>query len=289
MTFEVTAMGKWAIPQLIILVGSLPSWAQSTKPQFEVASVKPCDPHVPRSTNAGTISQGRVDYNCENLMNYIRNAYGTWANGSGRPAPGPFNIVGGPSWINNDLYQINAKAEGSPKPGTMDGPMMQALLEDRFKLKIHRETREVPVYALVVTKGGLKLPAAKVECWAIDVGRRPTPPQEGQPPPPRCGHGQKTKDGFEVHGSTMADFCVALAHTPLRIAERRKFLDKTGIAGRFDFDLKFPDELTEGGSIPGDDLDRLQDALAKVGLQLKSEKGQDEFIVIDRAERPTAN
>ena len=85
----------------------------------------------------------------------------------------------------------------------------------------------------------------------------------------------------------MAEFCVALANTPLRILDRRKFVDKTGITGRFDSDLKFPEALTEGES--PDDLDRLQDARSKVGLQLKSEKGQDEFIVIDHAERPTAN
>ena len=80
--------------------------------------------------------------------------------------------------------------------------------------------------------------------------------------------------------------------------ERRKLVDKTGITGRFDFDLTFPAELTVGESAPGatqipryptDELVSLQDALAKVGLQLKSEKGQDEFIVIDHAERPTAN
>ena len=297
-------MSNWAIPQLIVVVGSVPSWAQppsasqpATKPQFEVASVKPCDPHSVVGTNAGTSSPGRVAYNCQNLMNYIRNAYGSWGNGSDRPAVGPFNIVGGPAWINSELYEITAKAEGSPRARTTAGPMMQSLLEDRFKLKIHRETREVPVYALVLTKAGLRLPAAKVECWAMDVGRPFTPPKQGQPLPNRCGYGQRTKDGVEVHGSTMAEFCVALAHTPLRM-ERRKLVDKTGITGRFDFDLKFPAELTVGESAPGatqipryptDDLVSLQDALAKVGLQLKSEKGQDEFIVIDHAERPTAN
>jgi uncharacterized protein (TIGR03435 family) len=302
---EGRAMGNWAIPQLMVVVGSVPSWAQpssasppSAKPQFEIASVKPCDPHTVPGRNGGSTSPGRVAYNCTNLMNYIRNAYGSWGNGSDRPAVGPFNIVGGPAWINSELYEITAKAEGSPRAGTTAGPMMQALLEDRFKLKIHRETREVPVYALLLTKAGMKLPAAKVECWAMDLGRPFSPPKEGQPPPPRCGYGKRTKDGVEVHGSTMAEFCVALAHTPLRLLERRKFVDKTGITGRFDFDLKFPDELAEGEGAPGatqmprsptDDLVHLQDALAKVGLQLKLEKGQDEFIVIDHAERPTAN
>lgn len=142
-----------AIPcAIFFVVGCVPSWAQSssapqpsTKPQFEVASVKACDSHSFVGTNAGTTSPGRVAYNCQNLMNYIRTAYGTWGNGGDRPAVGPFNIVGGPAWINSDLYQITAKAESSPRRGTTAGPMMQALLEDRFKLKIHKETREVPV------------------------------------------------------------------------------------------------------------------------------------------------
>ena len=232
---------------MFAVLGSVPSWAQpGTKPQFEVASVKPCDPHTVRGTNAGTTSPGRVAYNCQNLMTYIRNAYGTWGSGGDAPASDPVNIVGGPAWINSERYQITAKAEGSPRSGTTAGPMMQALLEDRFKLKIHRETREVPVYALVVTKGGLKLPSSKVECWTMAACR----PKDGQPLA-LCGWGQRTKDGVEVHGSTMADFCVALAHTPLRIMERRKFVDKTGIKGRFDFDLKFPSDLDGGKVLQG--------------------------------------
>lgn len=272
---------------MMSVVGSVLSWAQS----FDVASVKVCDSNAARGTNAGDLSPGRVTYNCQNLMSYIRSAYGAWGKGSGRPTMGPFNIVGGPAWINGDLYRIQAEAEGSPSMGMTAGPMMQALLEDRFKLKIHRETREVPVYALVVTKAGLKLPAAKVECFALDVDRPPSRAKQGQPPPPSCGFGKRTRDGIEIHGTTMAEFCAALANTPLRM-ERRKFIDRTGVARRFDFDLKFPAEVTaeEGAARPPiDDLDRLQDALSRVGLQLKSEKGQDEFIVIDHAERPSAN
>lgn len=290
MNFTLGSMTKLAIPLLIIIVWSALCRSQSSsgiKPQFEVASVKPCDSHIARGSDSGGASQGRIAYNCQSLMSYIRTAYGTFGNGSDRPAVGPFNIVGGPAWINTDLYRIDARAEGSPRPGTMAGPMMQALLEDRFKLKIHKEIREVPVYALVLIKGGPKLPAAKVECWTPDFGRRPAPPKEGQPPPQRCGMGERSKDGVEVRGSTMAEFCVALAHTPLHW-ERRKVVDKTGVMGRFDFDLKFPVELTEGDKA-FDDLDRLQVALGRVGLQLKSEKGQDEFIVIDHAERPSAN
>jgi bla regulator protein BlaR1 len=268
-----------------------PSNAQpSAKPQFEVASVRPCDPHTVTATLAGRTSPGLVVRNCQTLWSYIHDAYGIWGNSSDAPAVGFVNIEGGPAWIKRDLFAITAKAEGPTRPGTMSGPMMQALLEDRFKLKIHEETRVVPVYALVVAKAGLRLPAAKIDCWDWSLpfaGRR-----EGQPPADRCGRGQYTRDGVGVHGSTIADFCVALTSMPLPLGmERRKFVDKTGITGRFDFDLKFPAELTAGEGAPWltGDFVGLQDALSKVGLELKSEKGQDDFIVIDHAEPPTPN
>src|SRR6185312_1380998 len=101
----------------------------------------------------------------------------------------------------SDLYQINAKAEGEPSVAITAGPMMQSLLEDRFKLKIHRETREGPAFALVVAKGGLRLPPAKVAC-IVQVPGQPRPPlQPGQTPPPFCGWGSQTRDAITVRGS----------------------------------------------------------------------------------------
>ena len=147
---------------LIALTMSVASGQSESLAKFDVASVKLCDPHVTPGTNAGTASPGRVTYNCQPLMNYVRSAYGRWANGRLVRGNIPINIEGGPAWINTELYQIAAKAERATDLGVTAGPMMQALLEERFKLKIHRETREVPVYALVVSKGGIQLPAAKV-------------------------------------------------------------------------------------------------------------------------------
>ena len=90
----------------------------------------------------------------------------------------PFQIVGGPAWIDSERYAIEAKADGNASRAQMF-LMLQSLLEDRFQLKIHRETRELPVYALVPARGGLKLPPPKegscVESCAgraSGVGRR---------------------------------------------------------------------------------------------------------------------
>jgi uncharacterized protein (TIGR03435 family) len=261
---------------------------QSTaKPKFDVASVKPCDPHVVPGTNGGSTGRGRVTYNCQPLMNYIRSAYGRWANGQFVRGNIPINIEGGPAWVNADLYQIAAKAEGEANVGTTAGPMMQALLEERFKLKIHRETREGPVYALVVSKSGLRLPAAKVACFAQNPGQPRPPLQPGQTPPPFCGWGREYGDRIEVLGSTMADFCLALSFIPMQL-DHRKIIDKTGIAGQFDFDLKFPSDDSTAHD-PAADLARLQGALRTAGLQLVQAKGPYEFLIIDHVERPTAN
>jgi uncharacterized protein (TIGR03435 family) len=248
----------------------------STRARFDVASVKPCDPRGFAGKFAGSSARGQVNFNCQTLMNYVRSAYGPW------PRVGSVNITGGPAWIDKDLFAITAKAEDAPSVAATNGPMMQALLEERFKLKIHKETREVQVYALVPAKNRLKLPAAKVACITLD----PDHPKVRDPHSEGCGRGRMTKEGIEVHGSTMAEFCQALTNTPLRTPDRRKFIDKTGIAGRFDFDLKFPDD--DPDTVP-DDFLRLQWALQKVGLQITSAKATDEFIVIDHAEHPTAN
>jgi hypothetical protein len=114
-------------------------WAQSRSsaqpkpaPKFDVASVKPCDPHAPRGTNAGSVYSGRVAYNCEPLTSYIRQAYAMYPDGKYDLRGLIVKIEGGASWVNTDRYQIDAKAEGAPGIGTVSGPMMQALLEDRF-------------------------------------------------------------------------------------------------------------------------------------------------------------
>src|SRR5215471_6213138 len=112
----------------------------------------------------------------------------------------------------------------------MRGPMLQKLLEDRFKLKIHREAREMHAYALVVGKGGAKLqPTEEGTCTSVDVTQSPRPaPKPGQPPP--CGSARSGKDGLlHAQGWRMADLCRALS------ARLNQFVvDKTGITGLFD-------------------------------------------------------
>jgi len=275
------------------------AYGPGARPKFGVASVKPCLPHTDPGTDAGGVNRGGVAFRCQTLMDYVRFAYGRFANGQ-FVRGGMIQIEGGPAWANTELYEIIAKAEGTPPVGTIAGPMMQALLEDRFNLKIHKETRQVPVYALVARKRGVRLPAAKVGCFALSPGNPIPRPKPAQTLPPICGLGKRDTDGIAVHGSTMADFCVALSRMALRL-DRRRFIDKTGLAGQFDFDLKFPPNDTspymepgasaapETRSSPEDDFWRLKGALWTVGLKLVPTIGPGEVLVIDHVERPTAN
>jgi uncharacterized protein (TIGR03435 family) len=151
-------------------------------PKFEVASIKPCSGEpagrggVKSAGRGGGSSPGRLVLHCQTVRSLVQQAYDFYANGRRLPVlPPNFRaepISGGPSWVDSERYEINAKAEGSPRTETMNGPMLQALLEDRFKLRAHRETREVPVYLLTVAKGGIKL--QKVDegsCVPLDMDR----------------------------------------------------------------------------------------------------------------------
>ncbi|MGA2119579.1 MAG: TIGR03435 family protein [Bryobacteraceae bacterium] len=268
-----------------------PSSANRVAPRFEVASVKLCPRDLDEGTDGGSIDRGGVSFRCWSLMDYVRLAYGRF--GPGQFNAGVIQIEGGPEWIDKERYEIVAKAQGDPGTSTLGGPMMQTLLEERFRLKIHREPRQVPVYALVVSKRGARLPPAKEACFAQGSGKPFPHRQQGQPFPPICGKGRRDVEGFAVHGSTLADFCVALSGVPLKL-DRRSFIDTTASPANFDFDLKFPDssgpQPEPGASAPppvpqapGDDAWRLQSALSKLGLKLVPAIGPGEALVIDHA------
>src|SRR5579872_3874975 len=132
--------------------------AQISRPAFEVASVKlntHCDAGGP---SGGMSTPGRTALECADLRDLILTAYGIYGNGA-NPASGSFRmqVVGGPAWINSTRYDIVAKPAGNPPRSEMYGPMLQSLLEDRFGLKVHRETQEGRVYLLTVAKKGPKL------------------------------------------------------------------------------------------------------------------------------------
>jgi len=301
-------------------------------PKFEVASVKPCKEGETVNVSGGTGKKGggrsgggggsqspdRLDLPCLPLRFFIQMAYIMSANQLN--PDGNLRLEGGPAWIDSERYQINAKADGPVGRGMMQGSMLQALLEDRFKLKIHRETRETPLYALTVASGGLKLqrpgdlscaepdaggpdrdgrPAAFLGCSKLqraeagsctsrDLTQFPPPPlQPGDKPP--CGvlrglEGRSTpRHMTDILGTTMAQ----IART-LEGGAGRPVIDKTGLTEKFDFHIEYvPD-----GAPPSDDPDALPSvftALQHLGLKLEPVKGPRDFLVIDHVERPSEN
>ena len=171
----------------------------------------------------------------------------------------------------------------------MQGPMLQALLEDRFKLKTHQETREVPVYALTVAKGGSKLkPFLEGSCTALPLTLTRPPLQPGQqyckamvrPQPPTV----------HAEGATLTEFSKLVA-----LVFDRPVIDRTGIAGKFDIHLEFAvDESTPRLRLSdSDDSPRGVSIFTAIqqqlGLKLEAAKGPGEFLLIDRIERPSGN
>src|SRR5271170_3271236 len=124
--------------------------AQPAAPRFETASIKSCSTFsrsAYRDLPPGTFNSG-----CTTVQRLVQQAYGLFADGQMNPGSS-LTVVGGQAWTTSDLYEIDAKAEGPQGHSMMNGPMLQALLEARFTLKVHRETRELPVYALTVAEG----------------------------------------------------------------------------------------------------------------------------------------
>ncbi len=265
----------------------------SPAPKFEVASIRRsanCDgPGGGRSAGARP-APGRLSLKCNTVADLIQQAYVLFADGQfNRPVAVPLAV--GPAWVNSDRYDINAKAEDGAKPELMSGPMLQELLSDRFKLKIHRETREIPVYALSVAKGGPKLHAFREgSCAPIDYTKFPqTPATTGQHP---CSANAKLTGAnvvADLQGVSLDDFSKVL----LRGNLDRPVIDKTGIAGLFDFHLEFaPDQSTPGfkkSDDPAGGPSIFTAVQEQLGLKLEPTKGPAEYLVIDSVERPTEN
>jgi uncharacterized protein (TIGR03435 family) len=285
-------------------IGAVALLAQdAATPKFEAASLKPSTAcgasggSVGRNGGGSGASPGRLDLKCRTAVDLIRTAYLQFADGKRTPPGRQAPIEGGPAWIHSERYDIDAKAAGPATREMMSGPMLQALLEDRLKLKLHRETRDVPVYALTVAKGGAKLqPAQEGKCFPRDTIRLSDRPPGLLP----CGvfAPSAAKDGVNMYGTTLANLC-----TQLSVVLDRDVIDKTGIAGVFDIHIDAPpaDPVAE---VPSDSPPRgpvaranLADplgaavlhAIQQVGLKLEPAKGPGEFLVIDHVEKPSEN
>ena len=281
-----------SVAMALVIVPSMWGQAPPARPEFEVSSVKPNITGCPngRGGGRGAPQPGRLSVLCTPLLNLIQAAYGTFANGP-NPDPRLLQVLGAPGWVESDPYDVEAKPAGAATMDQIYGPMLQVLLEDRFRLKIHRETREVPVYALTVAKSGVKPQALKdSNCTPVDLNKPPAQLAPGQPPPSFCGRASmRQNDGkmtVDVFGLSMSSFAGVTLSSRLSVG--RPVIDKTGLSGVFDFHLEFaPDNSSGGPAPPGDSIfTALQDQL---GLKLSPGKGPVDVLVVDHVERPSAN
>lgn len=300
----VVAVLTLAAPVFVGVINAPLIRAQSSaRPQVEVASIKRCIDNLDPGGRGGgppSFSPGRMTLNCQSVMGLINAAYVIYANGRN------FNLLklqhipieGGPGWINSERYTINAKAEGNLNAYVMQGPLLQTLLETRFKLKIHREAREIPIYELVVAKGGPKLkPFLEGSCVQMPEIDFAKPPLPFSPPPPgqhycqMSGGAAGPNFGLHFEGISLDDFANG-------IAPGRPVVNKTGIKGIFDISLKFGldddarRQMTEiTGADPGEPTEppAFTAVQEQLGLKLESAKGSSEFLVIDHVERPDEN
>jgi uncharacterized protein (TIGR03435 family) len=227
---------------------------------FEVATIKR-NPGTGNGGHTQPLPGGRLRVENQPLRTLIKTAYKLQE----------WQFSGGPSWIDAERFDIEAKAEGNPPLLDVVGPMLRALLEDRFKLKVHREQRELPVFTLAAAKGGLKIrPSKQGDCEPYDPNI---------PHAKTCGSIGVGKNTLNGVGIRMEDLTKSLASLL-----GRTVVDKTGLSDPFDVHLEFTrdDTDTHGVSI----ITALQE---EYGLKLESAKAPVEVLVIDHVERPAAN
>jgi uncharacterized protein (TIGR03435 family) len=227
---------------------------------FDVVSIKPTPPGKP-SIAIGT-KPGRFMANGATVSFLLQYAYGLQA----------FEIAGGPSWTESDRFEIEGKFDGEDAPNRTI-PMLREVLADRFKLKFHRETRQLPVYELTVAKNGPKL-------------REPDAARKGIEPrfAPSAGR-------LVASNQTMAVLATVLPRTL-----RRRVLDRTGLKGHYDFVLQWtPDEnetapLRPSSTLPDPNGPSIFSAIQEqLGLRLESSRGPVEVLVIEDVEKPSIN
>jgi bla regulator protein blaR1 len=256
--------------------------AANARVAIEVASIKPSNPSSCKEYPIVDGHNDRYDMQCVKAKFLIQVAYGVR----------DFQISGGPGWLDSAQYDIAVKtalpdANRTPAKdvteltdaerrtaGARLRLMLQSLLAERFQLKVHRETKELPVLLLKIAKGGPKLTEKFSD---ISGGLRP-----GR--------------GFLAGTATEIPF---LAQTLSQMVGR-PILDQTGLNGKYDFELKWtPDQSSPNGALggalppsPSTDPDRPDIFAAleeQLGLKLDSGKGPVQIVVLDRVERPSAN
>jgi uncharacterized protein (TIGR03435 family) len=276
-----------------LLLATASATAQKT-PQFEVASIRPTPDDSAGATIGLRVTGKLVHYGGLTLKDYIGMAYSL----DGQQ-------VIAPDWTNEQRFEISATlAAGATREQIPD--MLQALLVERFQLKVHKESREFPVYALVVSKGGLKIKGKPVDPNAPPPAATETEggaTNSGVVINMRGGTFTIADNKFAIKNLTMEDLALAVT----RFADR-KTIDATGLTDRFDLTLELTAEdfsfvmmqgLVNNGYARGPQALRVLDGapsnvlgryITKTGLALEERRAPLEVVVVDSVSRaPTEN
>jgi uncharacterized protein (TIGR03435 family) len=266
-----------------------------TSPVFEVASVRQ-NTSPEGFVQLGIEPDGRFTASNMPLRMLIRTAYQLQ----------DAQLMGGPEWISTDRFDVLARAEGNvplnfPGPGAPAGPlqrMLQSLLAERFRLRVHRETRELPVYAMRLARSdgklGPQLRPTAIDCEAAMTGARGRGTTSLSP-----ALGERQECGTRLvpgqmsgGGLLMSQFAVSLSQSVQRMV-----VDRTGLTGNFDIDLAWtPGQMPQGGAQPNAppllSIDPNRPSIfaavrEQLGLKLDSTKGPVDVLVIDHVEPPT--
>ena len=255
-----------------------------TTPHFEVASIKPNTSGSLRS-NLDLQPGGRFIATNVPLVGLVRIAYG-----EDGPIP-PDRLSFGTQGIVRKFFDIEAKAFVDLTQNEMR-VALQKLLVDRFKLMVHRETRELPMYALVLARAdgrlGPRLRRSDVDC--SDPQNLPPPADDGK----SCGF--RAFPGKATGRVTMPDLARRVLINALD--DRRPIEDQTGLLGTFDFDLEWtpalppaprPADVPPAPPIDPDGASLFTALREQLGLKLEPRKGAIDILVIDSAEAPSEN
>ena len=256
----------------LLMLSSAVTWAEGAQQQrpkfdaFEVATIKPVDPDLQAGRMFKMDGPHRWTATNFTLKALIALAYDL----------NPRTISGGPDWIDTQKFVIEAVTPGDVQPIRVEQmQMLRALLVERFGLKFHRQDKEFAIYELTVAKDGPKLKAA------------------AKPDDPPQIYGVVFPDRIEVpaRSVTMDDFVAMLQRATLD----KPTVNKTGLKGKYDFDLKWAqDESQYGGQLPKAPDDSQSPPLftavqEQLGLKLVATRGMVSAMVVDGAERPTVD
>jgi uncharacterized protein (TIGR03435 family) len=256
----------WGLSKCLAQSSEQPITENSDLPHFEIVSIK-------RSKMAGVIGifnlpGGKVEATLSSVQALIMAAYNVQG----------FQILGGPRWISTEWYDVIAippedsksRKENPPSPkipiNEEQQKMLQALLRDRFQLRIHLEQKTGSVYLLLKGKNGGRLRQSKDEQGAPWVG---------------------SNEGGMISGDGIAGRNISIGLLASRLSRylERPVYDQTGLKGSFDFNYSYTGDVKTREDL----ISSIFTSVDGIGLKLKADKGPVEYLVIDHVERPSPN